>query len=194
MNTSPTAAIRSAPECTFVHVNKLPGKPETARQAASRAARAGELVPVRRGLYYRGRRTRYGMTPPRIDEIVREVLGSRGVGPTGYSAARAWGVTTQVPARYQVATLHPSGPIENVKQVRRSNLARIDLNELEIALLELLRDPDTYVEVGWSNLVERVRQASGAGEVRLAEVGAAVPGERHVSVRTNFQRLSTDLA
>ena len=194
MSTSPTAAIRSAPECTFVRVSALPGRPETARQAASRAARAGELVPVRRGLYYRGKMTRYGMTPPRIEEVVREVLGSRGVGPTGYSAARAWGVTTQVPAKYEVATLHPSSPIVNVKQVHRSNLARIDLNELEIALLELLRDPDIYVEAGWSNLVERVRQASEAGEVRLAAMAAAVPGERNVSIRTNFQRLSTDLA
>ena len=149
---------------------------------------------MRPGLYYRGRMTRYGMTPPRIEEVVREVLGSRGVGPTGYSAARAWGVTTQVPAKYEVATLHPSSPIVNVKQVHRSNLARIDLNELEIALLELLRDPDIYVEAGWSNLVERVRQASEAGEVRLAAMAAAVPGERNVSIRTNFQRLSTDLA
>lgn len=76
-----------------------------------RAVRGGELTPVRRDLYYRGHRTRYGMTAPTADEIAREVLGSRGIGPVGYSAVR------------------------------------MDLNEREIALLELLRAPDECAEL-----------------------------------------------
>ncbi|MGH3386856.1 MAG: hypothetical protein ACRDO1_19915, partial [Nocardioidaceae bacterium] len=136
---SPAAVIRDAPEKSFVHVDQLPGTPTAARKAASRAARKGLLLPVRRGLYYRGRRTRYGLTAPRADEVARAVLGTRGVGPVGYSAARAWGLTTQVPPVWHVATLRTVEPINGVKQHDRKNLARMDLNEKEIALLELLR-------------------------------------------------------
>ena len=132
---SPAGAIRAAPEKSFVHVDRLPGTSAAARKAASRAAANGELVAVRRGLYYRGKRTRYGMTTPRVEEIARAVLGTRGVGPAGYSAARSWGVTTQVPPVWHVATLRSVERIEGAKQHARRNLARADLNEKEIALL-----------------------------------------------------------
>lgn len=78
---SPSIAIRNTPERSFVRVSELPGTAVAARQAASRAARNGELIPVRRGLYYRGIKTRYGMTRPRAEEVAREVLGEEGSGP-----------------------------------------------------------------------------------------------------------------
>lgn len=194
METSPAAAIRATPEATFVRVASLPGTPVAARKAASRAAQQGELVVVRKGLYYRGRRTRYGMTRPPVEEIVREVLGNRGVGPAGYSAARTWGVTTQLPAVFEVSTLRGVDAVPGVKQVLRQNLSRVDLNEKEIALLELLRAPDIYVEAGWSSLIGRVRKSLRAGEVRDGALRKAIPGERNVDVRTNFERLTSDLA
>ena len=78
---SPAAVIRETPEKSFVHVDRLPGSSTAARKAASRAVKDGLLLPVRRGLYYRGRRTRYGVAAPRADEIARAVLGKRGIGP-----------------------------------------------------------------------------------------------------------------
>lgn len=190
---SPAAAIRSTPVRSFVHVNRLPGTATAARQAASRAARNGELLPVRRGLYYRGVRTRYGMTRPRVEEIAREVLGDAGSGPAGYSAAREWGVTTQVPRSFHVATLWPTDPITGVTQHARRNKERAKLNPKEIALLELLRAPDVYVESGWDVLVDRVRGALKRSEVREGALRAAVGGERNVTVRESFDRLVTDL-
>jgi len=186
---SPAAVIRETPEKSFVHVDRLPGSPTAARKAASRAVGDGLLLPVRRGLYYRGRRTRYGLTAPRADEVARAVLGTRGVGPAGYSAARAWGVTTQVPPVWHVATLRTVDPIDGVKQHERKNLARVDLNEKEIALLELLRAPDVYVEAGWETLVRKVRAATRADEIRVNLLRAAVPGEYNRAVRDNFARL-----
>lgn len=181
------------PEKAFVRVAALPGTPEAARKAASRAAREGDLVQVRKGLYYRGRRSRYGMTRPRIEEIVREVLGARGVGPAGYSAARAWEVTTQVPSVLEMSTLRSVHSISGVKQVLRRNLARVDLNEKEIALLEILRSPEVYVETGWATLVGKVRESAKAGEIREEMLRAALPGEGNVAVRANFERLTNDL-
>lgn len=189
---SPAAVIREAPEKSFVHVDRLPGSPTAARKAASRAAREGLLLPVRRGLYYRGRRTRYGLTAPRADEVARAVLGTRGVGPVGYSAARAWGVTTQVPPVWHVATLRTVEPINGVKQHERKNLARMDLNEKEIALLELLRAPDVFVEAGWNSLVRKVRDAARIGEIRVDLLRTTVPGEYNRAVRDNFARLESD--
>lgn len=186
---SPAAVIRETPEKSFVHVDRLPGSSTAARKAASRAVKDGLLLPVRRGLYYRGRRTRYGITAPRPDEIARVVLGTRGVGPAGYSAARTWGVTTQVPPVWHVAALRTVDPIEGVTQHERRNLARADLNEKEIALLELLRSPEVYVEVGWDALVDRFRASLANREVDLEKLRAAVPGEYNRAVRDNFAKL-----
>lgn len=176
-----------------MHVKRLPGTAAAARKAASRAARNGELLPVRRGLYYRGAKTRYGMTRPRAEEVAREVLGETGSGPAGYSAAREWNVTTQVPSSFDVATLWVTDPIVGVTQRARRNKERVKLNEKEIALLELLRAPDVYVEAGWDVLVERVRDALTKKEVREDALRAAVAGERNTAVRESFNRLATDL-
>jgi hypothetical protein len=191
---SPSAVIRSAPERSFVHVSRLPGTAAAARQAASRAARSGELLPVRRGLYYRGAKTRYGMTRPRVEEVAREVLGEGGSGPAGYSAAREWGVTTQIPSSFHVATLWATDPIAGVTQHARRNKERAKLNAKEIALLELLRAPDVYIEAGWNALVMRVRGALAKEEVREESLRAAVAGERNTTVRESFDRLVADLA
>lgn len=191
---SPAVMIRETPEKTFVHVNRLPGSSTAARKAASRAVKEGLLLPVRRGLYYRGPRTRYGMVAPRPEEVARVVLGTRGTGPAGYSAARAWGLTTQVPPLWHVATLRTVDPIDGVVQHDRKNLARTDLNEKEIALLELLRSPEVYVEAGWDALVDKVRASLRAGEVSAERLREAVPGEYNRAVRDNFARLDENLA
>lgn len=189
---SPAAAIRAIPERSFVHVDRLPGSATAARKAASRAVGEGLLLPVRRGLYYRGRRTRYGLTAPRADEVARAVLGRRGIGPVGYSAARAWGVTTQIPPVWHVATLRTLDPINGVKQYDRKNLARIDLNEKEIALLELLRALEVYVEAGWDEFVRKIRDAVEVGEVRIDMMRTVVPDEYNRAVRDNFALLESE--
>lgn len=191
---TPAIVIRSTPTKSFVHVNRLPGTSTAARQAASRAARSGELIPVRRGLYYRGVKTRYGMTRPRIEEIVREVLGDTGTGPAGYSAAREWGVTTQVPSSFHVAALWPSDPIEGVTQHSRSNRERASLNAKEIALLELMRAPEVFVEAGWITLARKFRDALIGGEVTEDRLRVAAARERNVTVRKNFDKLFADMA
>lgn len=134
------------------------------------------------------------MTRPRVEEIAREVLGEVGTGPAGYSAAREWGVTTQVPSSFHVATLWATDPIAGVTQHARRNKERAKLNAKEIALLELLRAPSLYVEAGWGALVERFRGALAQRLVREDALRAAVAGERNAAVREGFAELVTDLA
>jgi len=101
-------------------------------------------------------------------------------------------VTTQVPPVWHVATLRTVDPIDGVQQHQRRNLARLDLSEKEIALLELLRAPEVYVEAGWPVLARRVRDAIRAGEIRVDVLRTAVPGEYNRTVRDNFARLDSD--
>ncbi|KAA9087218.1 hypothetical protein [Microbacterium radiodurans] len=138
-------------------------------------------------------KTRYGMTRPRVDDVAWEVLGETGSGPAGYSAAREWGVTTQIPASFHVATLWPTDPIVGLTQHSRRNRERATLTPKEIALLELLRAPDVYIEAGWGALVERVWDALDQSKVREGVLHVAVAGERNVATRESFDRLVADL-
>ena len=191
---SPASVIRKTPAGSFVHVDMLPGSSTAARKAASRAAKDGLLLPIRRGLYYRGRQTRYGVKAPTPEEVARAVLGNRGIGPAGYSAARVWRVTTQIPPHWHVATLRVVDPIDGVVQHSRSNIARVDLNEKEVALLELLRAPEVHVEAGWAALVKNVRAAAENEEVSIRSIRNAVPSEYNKATRDNFLRLEKALA
>lgn len=190
---SPAAAIRAVPARTFLRVDDLPGTSTTVRKALSRAAKDGVVVRITPGLYYKGVSTRYGMTRPSEGEALKVVLGERGVGPAGYSAARAWGVTTQIPAVTELATLGARKKLKNVNLITRSNLRRADLNGMEIALLELLRDPVPLVESGWDSLIERVRKAAHDGTIRPQALQAALPGESSRAVRDNFVKLRAAL-
>ena len=190
---TPAAAIRATPPRSFVRARELPGADAARRKAVTRAVEDGDLVRIRRGLYYRGVRTVYGMTTPSTSEVLREALGTRGVGLAGHSAAREWGVTTQVPPVVYVATIKKVEGLPGVKQSLRSNLARTDLNAREIALLELLREPDSYVEAGWLALVTKVAEAIDAREVRARTLFAVVAVEHDSATRANFARLVADV-
>ena len=79
--------------------------------------------------------------------------------------------------------------IEGVKQHARRNLARADLSEKEIALLELLRAPEVYIETGWADFATKVRDAVRTGKVRESALRSAVATEHNAEVRTNVERL-----
>lgn len=183
------------PSGSFVRVNKLPGSPNAASSAVSRAHRNGDLIAIRKGLYWKGARTRYGMTRPSPEAVAAEVLGKVGVGPSGHSAARALGLTTQVPAKPALTVAGPvPTSVPGVRISRRNNMLRRNLNYTEIALLELLRgDWESVVEGGWDALVSVAAGAIEQGRVRLKPLTAAVDGERSPEVRANFSRLTAEL-
>ncbi|WP_280470672.1 hypothetical protein [Nocardia farcinica] len=163
-------ALQSSPAGSFIHTNRLPGTKAAATSAIKRAHQRGELVRIRRGLYFKGNPTRYGMTRPTPEAIAAEVLGPTGAGPTGFSAARAFGLTTQLPA---IPTLAVAGPvptaIPGVKISKRNNARRSTLRPLEIAALELLRgDWETTVDDEWARDERRGRPRDRRGHAALA--------------------------
>jgi hypothetical protein len=187
----PGEALAKVPRGRFVHVDDLPGTPAAKSSAVSRAHKAGDLLPIRKGLYYKGAKTRYGMTRPSSEEVAVEVLGPTGVGPCGYSAARALGLTTQVPSQ---PTLTIAGPVPTsvpgVKVSKRNNMRRRKLRYTEIALLELLRgDWEATVDDGWPALVSAYATAVRARKIRPAAMSDAIAGERSPTARKYFAKL-----
>lgn len=191
----PGEALAKIPRGRFVHVDDLPGSPAARSSAISRAHKAGEVAPIRKGLYFKGVRTRYGVTRPSVERAAAEVLGSIGVGPCGYTAARALGLTAQVPRQ---PTLTVAGPVPTsvpgVKVSKRNNMRRRKLRYTEIALLELLRgDWAATVDGGWPALVSAYGAAVKAHKIRPTAVSDAIAGEHSPTARKNFAKLVSEL-
>lgn len=192
-SSTPGEAIRRTKAGSFVHVARLPGTALAANSAASRAARDGFLVHCRHGLYYKGFSSQFGMTRPRPIDVAMEVLGTDGVGPAGFSAAHALGLTTQLAAIPELVTVHAPPVVEGVRVRKRNNVRRVGLTFDEIALFEVLRDPETLVEGGWTSLIVRVATLIAAGRLRLRRLAMAVSKEVAM-VRLGFALLTAELA
>jgi hypothetical protein len=153
------------------------GSPDAVAQPLSRLARAGELRRVRRGLYWRGSPTRLGMAPPPTDRLAAEVGGNLGVGPSGWSAALALGLSTQVPRQETIAVPGrvPRSPGATRVVSRAASTGRRDvrLRPLEVALLEVLRDWDDVVETTMDEAVARIARIVTSGAVRLDRIARA---------------------
>lgn len=117
-----------------------------------RLIRAGELERVRRGVYWRGRKTRFGMVVPAPVEAVRKATGGReAVGAAGWYATNLLGLSTQVsPVPVVAVSTRPPTGIRGVRLLDRSSRAGRRtgrLNYLEVTLLEAIDGWDRYVEL-----------------------------------------------
>jgi hypothetical protein len=157
-----SAAIRERVDAvapgTFFRTRDFEGSTSAVETALSRLVRDGALRRVHRGLYWKGVRSRFGAGRPSPLAVGVELAGGRGVGPAGWSASHALGLSTQVPSLVQlsVAGRHaPSAP-EGIRFHTRANLDRLDLRFHEIALLEVLRDWPATADSDWTKLVRVV--------------------------------------
>ncbi|MHB1089858.1 MAG: DUF6088 family protein, partial [Ilumatobacteraceae bacterium] len=136
------------------------GSRSTVARALSRLADGGELVRVKRGLYWRGAKTPLGMAPPSSAAILRAVYGkTAGVGPTRLDAARKLGLTTQVartPA-FAVPFVVEGLSLKFVNRARRTGRARHHLTDVEVALFEVLYSWEDTVELSSTDAVKRLR-------------------------------------
>lgn len=168
------------------------GSPDAVAKALSRLTHAGELRRVRRGLYWRGKPTRLGMAPPSPSRVASEIIPDTGKGPAGWSAGLALGLSTQVPRRETIAV--PCRAPQNSVSVhfvsRASSVKRRDerLRPLEVALFEVLRDWDTFVEVPFDDAVTRVTTLIDNGTLRLNRIVRAAATEPP-RVRDRLRRL-----
>ena len=131
----------------------------------------GELERVRRGLYWRGRKTRFGMAQADAVKLVGEVVGPReAVGAAGWYATNLLGLSTQVAPKAVVAVSRRPPRVDRVRLVDRSNrTGRRDqqLNELEVTILEVLEGWDKYVEVPHDVALERLSELMDRSDIRI---------------------------
>ena len=181
-------AVAGAERRSFLRARDLDGSRAAVESELSRLAGRGELVRVRKGLYYRppprGRRR-----PPPLEAGL--AIGGRGAGPAGVSAARLLGLTTQVPGVETVAVpgRAPAG-WDGVRFVARSYIRReLGLNPYEVGLLEVLRDFDRVSEEPFEQLVEVVGQAVDSERIRLDRVEQVAEQEWDLATRRRWHRL-----
>jgi len=163
-----------------------------------RLAGAGDLVRVRNGLYWKGVKSRFGAGRPGLLDAAIAVAGTDGAGPSGWSAAHALGLSTQLPATPEVAVAGPVPSFEGVRFHKRNNLARRNLGFWEIALLEALRSYPAYAAVDLDELATRACSLSAEGKVRFPCLESAARSERSPALRRNLAaviaRLPDDMA
>lgn len=149
--------------------------PDAVAKTLSRLEKSGELRRIRRGLYWRGTPTRLGMAPPPPARLAREVLGGAGIGPAGWSAALALGLSTQVPRRETVAVPGRAprnpGTINFVSRAASTKRREERLCPAEVALLEVLRDWNGLVEL--PDAVDRIGRLVDTKDLRLDRLARA---------------------
>lgn len=181
--------VASSPVQHFIAATEVPGTRRSVECELSRLVAAGELVRVRKGLYWKGPKTRVGMPVPRPFEVAL-VVGGEGAGPAGVSAAHFLGLTTQVPAIETVAVPgRVPSPLPGVRFVSRSIERRIArLTVAEVALIEVHRAGSSVVE-RWAEVDRAVESLVAGGEVRLGVVDEQVRHEHHVATRERWAAL-----
>lgn len=150
----------------------------------------GELRRIRRGLYWRGMKTPLGMAPPSPERLVEALTPGAGVGPAGLSAANALRLSTQVPRRAQIAVPNraPSdaGAVMFVSRAARTGRAATRLTPTEVAMLEVLADWPTLVEVEPAQATRQLTELLRSGTVRaerLADAATTEPGQTRARLR-----------
>jgi hypothetical protein len=185
--------VERNPVRRFIAPASIPGSRRAVECEMSRLAAEGEVVRVRKGLYWKGPKTRVGMPLPRPLEVALEVAG-HGSGPSGVSAAQRLGLTTQVPAIEQVAVAgRVPSPIAGVRFVSRSIERRIaGLHPDEVALMEVLRAGPGIVEAPWSVVADVAHRLVASGAIRPELLAQQLAGEYHVAARDRFDELGLD--
>lgn len=188
-------SVNKKPSRSFLDPSDFNGSAHAIECALSRMTAGGEILRVRKGLYWKGPTTRLGIAPPRPLAVALHVAGP-GSGPAGYTAAAVLGLTTQVPATVEVAVPgRAPTPPAGVRFTLRGPFRRdLRLTPNEVALLEVLRDWPTTVEVDWEALASRTRELVRTGAIRPARVAEAAAAEHRPALRDGWDRLRLEIA
>ncbi|WP_373069915.1 hypothetical protein [Gemmatimonas sp.] len=182
------------PVRSFITAGEIPGPRRAVECEMFRLASKGEVIRVRKGLYWKGPSTRVGMPLPRAYDIALEVAGP-GAGPAELSAAHVLGLTTQVPAFEVVAVPgRCPAPVDGIRFVSRSIERRFGaLRPLEVAVLEVFRQGPAVVEGPWSKVRRCVSSLAEQDGIRVEMIAEQVAIEHHVGVRERWSVLADSL-
>ena len=186
--------VERLPVRSFLSRSDLPRPSHAVDCELARLASRNELMRAHKGLYWKGPQTRVGMAPPPPLAVGLAVAGA-GAGPTGYSAAAALGLTTQVPSVEAVAVAGrvprpPRGVVFAARSVERRFR---ELEPLEVALIELMRDGTRYAEANWDDAETAVARLAESGTIRLRAVREQIDEEHHLAARTRWHAIERRL-
>ncbi len=181
--------VQDAPVESWLRRRDFAGSDRAVETAMSRIAANGELLRIRKGLYWKGRLTRFGTTRPTPLQTALEVAGE-GSGPAGVAAAVALGLTTQVPAVVEVAIPgRTPAPIAGIQFRSRSYQRREHrLQPIEVAVLEMLRT-ESVVEESDALVVKVLRKLIRRGDIRRDVLTKVINYESARSVRQAWDEL-----
>ncbi len=163
----------------FFEVSDFRGSTQAVDRTLCRLVESGDLIRVRKGLYWKGPMTALGMAGPRRNEVLEHVLAGAAWGPASYTAANELGLSSQLPAvkAYAVTGRRPRD-MSSVHFVQRSGRrGRGRLGYDEIALLEVLSDWDEYVEVPEGEVRFHLGRLVESGDLRPAALEQAARWE-----------------
>ncbi|HEU4904794.1 MAG TPA: hypothetical protein VFT19_01605 [Solirubrobacterales bacterium] len=142
--------------------NDLP--PRTVARTLARLAEAGVVERARHGLYYRSRPTVVGPSIPSATAVASHAIDAP-LHAAGLSAANVLRLTTQNPARPELATpaTNPPSVLSNAIVHTRRPASRAHLNNEEGALIETLRTRGRYSDVGSAGTIKRLLHILGTG-------------------------------
>jgi hypothetical protein len=153
-------------------IEDFEGSPSAVNNELRRLIARGELMRVRRGVYWRGKKSRFGMIGASQGEAVQKLFGAQeAIGATGWNATNLLGLSTQVSPVEALAVTHrrPEG-LHNVKvssRAARSGRREAKLNGMEVTFLEALEGWDRYVEADGATALERFGELLEQEDIRV---------------------------
>ena len=182
--------VAKRPARSFIEVSSVEGSRSAVESAFSRLAALGEITRVRKGMYWKGVKTPFGMSPPRVEDAAI-AIGGPGSGPAGIAAAHWLGLTSQVPSTYLTAVPKQApNAWEGVRFTQRPFERRMrGLSPSEVAVIEVLRSGPGVVETRWERLAEVIAEQASNGEVRPTVLDAQISEERDRKARSRWSEL-----
>lgn len=166
----------------YWHTDEFAGSPDAVHAELRRLVRDEELEHVRRGVYWRGEKSRFGMSLPRAAAALRSVVGEdEALGGAEWYATNLLGLSTQVsPTEVLALSRRPPKGFEHVRVVNRANrTGRRDrkLTDLEVTFLEALEGWDRYVEARPKTALKTFTELVDHDDVRAERLALAAKTE-----------------
>lgn len=169
--------------------------PAAVSQALSRLARDGELIRVRKGVYFRPRPTVLGPSRPDPSAALASATRAK-IHPAGLTAANWLGFTSQNPALAEYASTASSvSKLRNMYVHTGRPPSREALTDDEAALLEFLRDrgetSDLSADATCDRLLVLLRESDSF--VRLAQAALQEPPRVRAMLGAAGEQLGADV-
>lgn len=111
-----------------------------------RFCQSGSLVHLTKGLYYKPKKSRFGIVPIREQDIVTHYIGNQKGLVVGYKLYNEKGLTTQISKQTEVFSNHVPGQRKTIQNVVVKNIS-CDLNEERVAVIETLEILQNYSKI-----------------------------------------------